>query len=167
MSPGFSASLWVGVALILSLAACDRSPEAAKKKLAAENVTVDAPTLMAKTKEAQAGEKTASLLVQAGVDPNARQANGMTALMSAVFNGQHETASLLLERGADVNATAKGFTALRLAVERNDLKMVRLLLDRGANPTLKAEGAPSALEKAQEGGGATDIARLLADKAGK
>lgn len=151
MNRGFSAGWWLGVALILALAACERSPEAAKKQLAAENVAVDEQTLLAKTKQAQAGEKTATLLVQAGVDPNARQANGMTALMSAAFNGQRDVAEALLKRGADVNATAAGFTALRLAVERGDKAMVRLLLDHGAKPNLKPDGAPSALEKAQQG----------------
>lgn len=158
--------MWMGVALILSLAACDRSPEAAKKKLAAENVRVDEQTLLAKTKEGRAGEATATLLAQAGVDPNSRQANGMTALMSAAFNGQRDTAEALIKRGADVNATAKGFTALRLAVEKNDVNMVKLLLDHGANPTLKADGSPSALEKAQEGG-ETEIVKLLKKKAGQ
>lgn len=166
MSSGFLASLWVGVVLIFSLAACDRSPDAAKKKLAAENVPVDAQTLLAKTKEGRAGESTATLLAQAGVDPNARQANGMTALMSAVFNGQRETAETLIKRGANVNEIARGFTALRLAVEKNDMNMVKLLLDHGANPTLKADGLPSALEKAQEGG-ETEIVKLLKKKAGQ
>ncbi len=161
------ARLFVVFCLAFVLLACSETPESARKKLAKDNVPLDAATLMAKTKDAKDGEKTASLLVQAGVDPNARQANGMTALMSAAFNGQHDTASLLIERGAEVNATAKGFTALRLAVERNDLKMVKLLLEKGANPTLRADGSPSALDKAQESGANADIATLLASKAGK
>lgn len=134
-----------------ALAACSDDPEAARRKLAERQVAPTPDALLAKTKDAKRGEGDAKLLVEAGVDPNARQANGMTVLMSAAFNGQHATARALLDRGADVNATAKGFTALRLAVERNDEAMVRLLLERGAHPDLRADGAPSALDKAREG----------------
>jgi len=135
---------------LLAAGCGDPSPEAAKKRLAEKNLPVDASTLMAKTKEGKAGEKDAKLLAVAGADPNARQANGMTALMSAAFNGQLDAAEALIQRGADVNATASGFTALRLAVERGDKPIVRLLLKHGAKPNLKPDGAPSALEKAQQ-----------------
>jgi uncharacterized protein len=152
--------LFILLGLLPALSACTPSPEEAKKKLAAQNIAVDDKALLAKTKDA-AGEKTANLLVQAGVDPNARQANGMTALMSAVYNGQRDTAALLIEKGARVNDSAKGFTALRLAVERNDKEMVRLLLRHGADPNLRPDGAPSALEKATMQADGGEIATML------
>jgi ankyrin repeat protein len=146
---------------LLLLAACgEPTTDDAKRRLAEKNVPVSEQALLAKTKEAAAGADAAKLLVQAGVDPNARQANGMTALMSAAFNGQREVAEALIKRGADVNATAAGFTALRLAVERGDKAMVRLLLDHGAKPNLKPDGAPSALEKAQQGNDREILERL-------
>lgn len=137
---------------VLALLACGRSPEDAQKKLAEQKVPASSEALLAKTKEGQAGQATATLLAEAGVDPNSRQANGMTVLMSAAFNGQHDTAQALIARGADVNATAKDFTALRLAVEKGDIKMAKLLLDKGANPALRADGGPSPLDKADESG---------------
>lgn len=141
----------------------EESPDKARSKLAEQGVPVDNQTLIAKTKEGKAGEDAARLLVVAGTDPNARQENGMTVLMSAVFNGQFDAAKALIARGADVNASAKGFTALRLAVERGNADMVKLLLDHGANPDLRPDGAPSARHKAEDSAHA-DIQKLLKAK---
>jgi ankyrin repeat protein len=148
---------------ILCLTACSPTPEEAQKKLAEKQIPVNADSLMAQTKTAK-GEDAAKLLVIAGADVNARQANGMTALMSAVFNGQTDVVKALIDKGADVNATAKGFTALRLAVERNNKDMVKLLLAHGAKPALTSDGAPSALEKAKEMN-LKDLADLMEEKA--
>lgn len=151
---------------LFGLAGCSPGPEEAKKALAEKQIPVTDQALLAKTKDAKGGEADAKLLVAAGVDPNARQANGMTALMSAVFNDQPDVARLLIAKGADVNASAKGFTALRLAVEKGNLPMVKILLENGANPALKPDGAPSALEKAQQGTN-PDLVALLRSKAPK
>jgi ankyrin repeat protein len=134
-----------------ALTACGRSPEEAKKKLAEMQVPQTAESLIAKTKGA-ASEDTAKMLVQAGVDPNARQANGMTVLMSAAFNGQHDVVKVLLEKGAQVNADANGYNALSLAVERGDKATVELLLANGAEARTRAGSGLSALEKAQQQG---------------
>jgi ankyrin repeat protein len=42
--------------------------------------------------------------IEAGADLNARQSNGETALYSAVSNPNPDVVSLLIEKGADVNA---------------------------------------------------------------
>ena len=140
--------VWI-LPLLACLAACGRSPESAQEKLAVMQVPPTEESLIAKTKEAT-GQDVAKMLVQAGVDPNAQQANGMTALMSAAFNGQHEVAKALLEKGAKVNADAKGFNALSLAVERGDKLMVELLLANGAEARSRPGSGLSALEKAQQ-----------------
>jgi ankyrin repeat protein len=155
--------LWI-LPLLVLLAACGRSPEEAKKQLAEMKVPPTAETLIAKTKEAK-GEDVAKMLVEAGVDPNARQENGMTALMSAAFNGKHDVAKALLEKGAQVNADAKGYNALSLAVERDDKAMAELLLANGAEAKTRPSGGLSALEKAQQQQ-KTDMVKLL-EKAAK
>jgi ankyrin repeat protein len=155
--------LWILTLLVL-LAACGRSPEEAQKKLAEMQVAPTPEALIAKTKDTK-NEDVAKMLVQVGVDPNARQPNGMTVLMSAVFNGQHEVAKALLEKGAQVNADAKGFNALSLAVERDDKSMVQLLLANGAEARTRPGSGLSALEKAQQRQNA-DMIKLL-EKAAK
>lgn len=155
--------LWI-LTLMVFLAACGRSPEEAKKKLAEIKVPQTPESLIATTKDAK-NQDVAKMLVQAGVDPNARQENGMTALMSAAFNGQHDVAKALLEKGAQVNAEAKGFNALSLAAERGDKSMAVLLLEHGAEARTRPANGLSALEKAQQRQNA-DMIKLL-EKAAK
>ena len=150
-----------GVLLVsLALAGCGPdTPDEAKAKLAKQNVPLTDESLLAKTKDAKS-EDVAKMLVIAGVDPNARQPNGMTALMSAAFNGQEDVAKALLEKGADVKLDAAGFNALTLAVEHGDKKMVKLLLAAGADPKARPGAGLSALEKAQQRGD-KDMIELL------
>ena len=143
-------TMGVAVMLLPALAGCaPDTPEQAKKNLSQLSVPQTENSLLAKTKNAKS-ENVAEMLVRAGVNPNARQANGMTALMSAVFNGQEDVAMLLVKKGADVQASAKGFNALSLAVERGDKSMVKWLLSVGADANARPDGGLSALEKAQQ-----------------
>lgn len=128
--------------------ACSRTPEEAKAKLAELNMPATPENLLAQTKDAKS-EDTAKLMVEAGVDPNARQKNGMTALMSAVFNNQYDVAKALLEKGADLSLSAAGYNALSLAVEKGDEDMVKLLLQHGADPKGRPGSGLTALEQAE------------------
>ena len=140
----------IALAGALLLAGCSpTTPQEAKQKLEKMKVEQSPEALLASTKS-EKSEKAAELLVTAGVDPNARQANGMTALMSAVFNGQEDVVKALLEKGADVKLEAAGFNALSLAVERGNKTMVKLLLAAGADPKARPGAGLSALEKAQQ-----------------
>lgn len=130
------------------LSACTPTPEDAKAKLAKQNVPVDGNALLASTKAGK-DDETAKLLTIAGADPNAVQANGMTVLMSAVFNNQEDVAKMLIEKGAKLDASAQGFNALSLAVERDNKSMIKILIKAGADPRVRPIGGMSALEKAQ------------------
>jgi ankyrin repeat protein len=81
---------------------------------------------------------TSRRLLDAGADVNDTAAAGTTALVMAVHRGFAPLATLLLERGADVDAAAGGYTALHSAVLRGDQQLVKLLLAHGAalNPRL-------------------------------
>ncbi|MBQ6668483.1 MAG: ankyrin repeat domain-containing protein, partial [Deltaproteobacteria bacterium] len=71
-----------------------------------------------------------------GVDVNARDEDGNTALMAAARqNPSPEVAEMLLHAGADINAKDNdGWTALMLAAFQNpNPEMVRVLLDAGAD----------------------------------
>ena len=73
--------------------------------------------------------------VESGISVNARDADGLTALMAAVVKGNLPAVRALLAKGADVNARLDfyGKTALALAGRWGaDSEMVRLLLMAGA-----------------------------------
>jgi ankyrin repeat protein/mono/diheme cytochrome c family protein len=86
-----------------------------------------------------------------GVNPNARNHAGATALMWAIAD--LEATKLLLDRGADPNAKSdEGRTPLMIAAGRSGgAPVVRLLLDRGADVSASASnflGATNALNEA-------------------
>jgi ankyrin repeat protein len=86
------------------------------------------------------------LLLDRGVDVNARDNAGRTALMSAQATDYYplEVVRLLLARGADVNAAAtNGDTAVSLAAARGGA-MVDLLVKAGATLAPPAPSAPLA-----------------------
>jgi len=63
------------------------------------------------------------------------------AFVTAVNTGRRQTAALLLDRGAQLNAKPPGFhwrgTALHAAVWHGDAEMVRWLIDGGADPSIQ------------------------------
>ncbi|HEY0872027.1 MAG TPA: ankyrin repeat domain-containing protein [Vicinamibacterales bacterium] len=76
------------------------------------------------------------LFLARGADPNARNMNGLTMLMSAAASEAQpvDIARMLIEAGADVNAKGpEGVTALQLARQRGRTPMVELLEKAGAN----------------------------------
>jgi ankyrin repeat protein len=88
--------------------------------------------------------ESASLLLNAGADPNEALPDGASALIVAAHSGNGAVGALLLERGADPNANAVGYTPLHAAVLRGDLALVKALLKHGANPNrVITRGTPS------------------------
>lgn len=72
-------------------------------------------------------------LLADGKSPNARQSDGLTALMVAVANGDAAIAQLLLAHKADPNLRAPdGQSALAIARARGSADLVRLLERHGA-----------------------------------
>lgn len=68
-----------------------------------------------------------------GVDVNARNQHGMTALMRAAHYGHAAVVRALLEHGADPNVARNDkFTALALAAFFGHTETVRMLIDHGA-----------------------------------
>jgi ankyrin repeat protein len=78
-------------------------------------------------------------LLDGGVKPDAKTAEGTTALMLAARD--LEKVKLLIERGTDVNArAATGLTPLMIAAQyRGNAEVVRLLLQKGARSTADKE----------------------------
>jgi ankyrin repeat protein len=72
-------------------------------------------------------------LLKQGVDVNARNERGQTAVLLAAAGGYSEAARLLLKQGADVNAGDKsGETTLMLAAKGGHLGILNELLNCGA-----------------------------------
>ncbi|MBR5950935.1 MAG: ankyrin repeat domain-containing protein [Actinomycetaceae bacterium] len=129
------------------------------------------------------------ILLDAGADVNtpagfmntAKEGEGWTPLMNAILFDQLQLAEILLNRGANVNASARkgrmkgktregtkeGTTALHIAAEKGYANMVQLLLSRGANinaaiTSEKQKGQTALMIAAKNGH--TEIVRILLEK---
>ncbi len=72
-------------------------------------------------------------LLDKGVDVNAKDNHGFTALIWAAKGGHTEAVQALLDKGADVNARDNtGKTALMIAASRGHKEIVQLLKEAGA-----------------------------------
>lgn len=136
----------VGIALLLSAvcliaASSDALAEAARAK--------DSMSLRA--------------LLERGVDVNAPQADGMTALHWAAYQDDLKTVELLLHAGADVKAANRyGVTPLSLACTNGNGAMVAMLIEAGADPNTALPGGETALMTAARTGKAEAVKALLA-----
>ncbi len=85
---------------------------------------------------------------------------GATPLMYAAAIGSADAMKLLLDNGANANATnSTGATALMWAA--TDLEKVRMLLARGADVKIASQRGRTALQNAVRSDGSAAIARLL------
>ena len=105
------------------------------------------------------------MLIAAGADLKRVSADGKTALSLAIFNGNYDLASSLIDSKADVNqADAENFTPLFWAAERrlmemspttpwlqtmDPLPLIKKLLDSGANPNSQINGTPRSRTRGQ------------------
>ena len=100
------------------------------------------------------GSQATEFLLNEGADPNARSKNALdNNPLHACVAISHNThiAKLLIDKGADVNATQHGgFTPLHAAAFAGDLPMVRLLIDSGAKLDPKTDDGQCALDLARE-----------------
>ncbi|KAN0142123.1 Ankyrin repeat-containing domain protein [Lactarius tabidus] len=115
------------------------------------------------------GVGTARLLLERGVDVNARRKDSWTPLHSAAFKGRLEIAQVLLKHGADANAaTAWGETALQLVSHgehdsrEHRVGIAQMLLERGVDVHARNKFHATALHLAALSG-RPDIVKLLLD----
>lgn len=115
-------------------------------------------------KSAKSGnEKAVKDLIYSGIDINAKNKDGITALMEAALEGRSNIIKILLEVGADLNIlTANGNSALILAAREGNADSVQTLIDAGADLNIVNKEGKTAIELAWFEG-YTDIAKLLKD----
>jgi len=83
-------------------------------------------------------------ILSRGVDVDARNEHGMTALMRAAHNGREQMVRALLEHGADPNITRNDrFTALALAAFFGHTETVRILIENGAKTEIVTRSGTS------------------------
>jgi ankyrin repeat protein len=155
---------WFGVLVPLALLmfGCGKSKEQAAQELEKLNLKVQSDDFV---RSAERGDAKALLLFfEAGIDVNARNSDGYTALMAAAKNGQVEVVNKLLEQKANVDIKGySGLTALMLAAENNRLSIVKTLLSRNADPNLQDNNGWTALMKAVYRGN-TECVLAIADR---
>ncbi|MCX6877442.1 MAG: ankyrin repeat domain-containing protein [Verrucomicrobia bacterium] len=109
--------------------------------------------------------KIAELLLAGGVDLQARDCEGQTALHWAAISGNVEVLGLLISKGAEVDAkdTLNGRTPLHHAVNSADAKTVAILLDKGADITAKDSNGCQPIHLATQAGN-VEVLHLLLEK---
>ena len=103
------------------------------------------------------------ILLHAGVDANAAQVDGTTALHWAAYHDDAEMAGLLVRAGANVNAVNRyGASALAEACTNGNAAIVKLLLEAGADANTRMKGGETALMLAARSGNLETVEALLA-----
>jgi ankyrin repeat protein len=107
-------------------------------------------------------EATAAFLLANGMDPNHMNWHRLTLLHHMAAEGEIRKARLLIDHGADIDATDEEYcsTPLGVAARRGQRSMVALLLERGADPNLAAAPWATPLAWARKKGHA-EIASTL------
>lgn len=106
-----------------------------------------------------------NFLLSKGADPNVRDGQGDTPMMTALLGGFVPGVEVLLNRGGNANlANSRGETPLIRAVQLRNMEAVRLLLASGADPDQTDNVAGmSARDYARVDTRAPAIAKMMAD----
>src|SRR5215813_11442027 len=133
-------------------------PEAARLQLSQMSYEY---TPAAFVESAKKGDVSAvKLLLVAGMDPNATDDEGNTAMMYAAREGYVEVINALLKAKANVNKKNEGgATALSLAAARGNKAALHLLLNNGADSEAINQAFADAAESGQ-----LEALRILIDK---
>ena len=109
-------------------------------------------------------EQLVSDLLAAGLDPGEKGALNRTALHYAARLGSLEIVEMLIDSGANVNASdVDGYTPLHRAVQSGDVRIVEAIIDAGASRSAVTTSGdtPCSLARAN---GFTEIESLLSKK---
>lgn len=148
--------------LFISSSAFGQSPDEAGKTLEKRKIAYNDEEFISRAKQGDA--EIMEIFLVAGINPDAKDNNGRTALMWASVNGHAAAANILLNRGADANAVDNaGMTPLMGAASAGRTEIVSLLLEKGANMNSTGRDGMTALLHASSGG-YTEILNILMDR---
>ncbi len=144
----------IAACLLVALGLCGcgrRGREAAKEKIIQSHHAFTADDFV---KAAADGDRPlVEAFLQAGIDHNAADARGLTAVMAAAAAGKTDVVKALLDDNAKADLANKdGKTALHLAAENNQPDAVRALIEANADVRLRDhDGIPPLLRAVQAG----------------
>lgn len=126
-----------------------------------KNILITADSLTAYS--SQGDLATVKLLLDAGVDVNAKNSDGSNALVAASWAGKQEVVAHLLDVKADANLVASGqLAALSAAVGQKHESVALLLLERGAKPNVTDPVGSTPLMEAAWQGNLNIVKNLMA-----
>ena len=116
--------------------------------VAPESVQVSAPDISLTDAAVEGNVEAVRQHITAGTDLNERATeSGSTALIAAASFGQNETASLLIEAGADLEVKNNGgSTALHTAAFLCHAEIVNALLEKGADQNARNNAGATAFD---------------------
>jgi uncharacterized protein len=120
--------------LIISVAGCQRSADSARETLSEMSVPFTADAFVARA--ASGDQRATDAFLEAGIDPNATDAAGATALGRAAAAGQFDIVRRLLDGGANPNTPipeAPAETPLMLALVAQRFDVAKALVEKGAH----------------------------------
>ena len=101
-------------------------------------------------------------LIALGANVDARQADGMSALIWAAYHADADTVRQLIDAGADVEAANRyGVSALSVACTNGSGAIVEQLLDAGADPNTTRDGGETVLMTASRTGKLDAVPALI------
>ncbi len=105
-------------------------------------------------------------LVAHGADPNVRSKLGFTPLLFAAQQGAVDAARVLVEAGADLNATdeKRGLTPLALSIASGHSAFPRFFLEQGADPNLADNRGYTPLHYAADERGSPELVVALLEQ---
>ncbi len=148
------------VLLVLGLSAAAPGAERATLGVPSAAAALGAPLADAAEQRDRARVRT---LLKTGVDVNAAQIDGTTALHWAAYHDDAETAALLVRAGANVNAVNRyGLPPLSVACSSGSGGVVTLLLAAGADANAAMKSGETVLMLAARSGNLEAVNALLA-----